>query len=97
MRVAEGALELVYEPEALVLHRQSLGLASFWRQQVTYGRGAFRFRSSRGSSLRLERPGFYGSLALRAAGGGPAVAALVLLAQAATAAGFMREAAALRR
>ena len=96
-RVAAAGLDLVYEPGAVVLHRQSLGLGSFWRQQVAYGRGAFRFRSARGSPLRLERPGFYGSLGLRASAAGPRVAALVLLAQAATVVGFVREAAELRR
>jgi GT2 family glycosyltransferase len=91
-RVAAAGFELVHEPRAVVLHRQQLTLASFWRQHVAYGRGAFRFRSARGSPLRLEQPGFYGSLALCATSEGPAVAALVALAQAATAIGFAREA-----
>jgi len=91
-RVHRAGLELVHAPDAVVLHRQRLTLASFWRQHVAYGRGAFRFRSSRGSPLRLERPGFYGSLATRAAATGPSVALLVAVAQAATAAGYAREA-----
>jgi len=96
-RVAAAGRALVYEPAAVVLHRQRITLASFWRQQVAYGRGAFRFRHARGSPLRLERPSFYGSLGVRALAAGPGVAALVALAQTATAVGFVREAAALRR
>jgi GT2 family glycosyltransferase len=91
-RVAAAGFDLVHEPPAVVLHRQRLTLGSFWRQHVAYGRGAFRFRSSRGSPLRLERPGFYGSLATRAAAEGPRVALLVGMAEAATAAGYAREA-----
>jgi GT2 family glycosyltransferase len=91
-RVAAAGFELVHEPGAVVLHHQELTLASFWRQHVAYGRGAFRFRRARGSPLRLDRPGFYGSLAVRAAEEGPTVTALVALAQAATAVGFAREA-----
>lgn len=91
-RVAAAGFELVHEPDAIVVHHQELTPASFWRQHLAYGRGAFRFRRGLGSPLRLERPGFYGSLALRAAGHGPRVALLVALAQAATAAGYAREA-----
>jgi hypothetical protein len=48
-------------------------------------------------SVAHHQEGFYGSLGLRAAAAGPRVAALMLLAQAATAVGFVREAAELRR
>jgi GT2 family glycosyltransferase len=95
--IAAAGLELVFEPAAVVLHHQGLTLGSFWRQQVAYGRGAFRFRRARGSPLRLEKPGFYGSLVLRGASAGPAVALLVVFAQAATATGYVREALELRR
>ncbi|HEX6700050.1 MAG TPA: glycosyltransferase [Gaiellaceae bacterium] len=90
-RVAEAGFRLVREPDAVVLHRQRLSVGSFSRQHVAYGRGAYRFRSA-SRPLRLERPGFYGSLVLRAAAAGPRVTLLVLLAQAATAVGFAREA-----
>ena len=91
-RVAQAGVELVYVPEAVVLHRQQLTLETFWHQHVAYGRGAYRFRRGQGASLRLERPRFYGGLVARGLAEGPAVGALVLLAQAATAVGFAREA-----
>ena len=97
VRVAATGHELVYEPHAVVVHRQLLTLASFWRQQLAYGRGAYRFRRRQGSPLRLERPGYYASLAVRAAADGPEVALLVVLAQAATAVGFVGEAARVSR
>jgi GT2 family glycosyltransferase len=90
-RVVKAGFRLVCEPAAVVLHRQRLSVGSFWRQHVAYGRGAYRFRSA-SRPLRLERPGFYGSLVLRAASAGPRVALCVLLAQTATAVGFAREA-----
>ena len=90
-RVTAAGFELVHEPAAVVLHHQALTLGSFWRQHTAYGRGAFRFRRAQGR-LRLERPGFYGSLAVRGASAGPKVAALVAVAQTATAVGFAREA-----
>src|SRR5215813_1858845 len=52
-----------YAPEVLVYHSHNLFLRSFWRQQVHYGRGAFRFRRARArrgqGGNRLEAPSFY--------------------------------------
>jgi GT2 family glycosyltransferase len=91
-RAAAAGLELVYEPEACVVHRQRLTLMSFWRQQLAYGRGAYLFRRRCGAPVRLENVGFYAGLVRRAVADRPAVGGLVVLGQAATAAGFLLEA-----
>ena len=96
-RAAEAGLELVYEPEACVVHRQRLTLGSFWRQQLAYGRGAYLFRRRCGTPVRLENVGFYARLVRRAVAHGPAVGGLVVVGQAATAAGFLLEALGARR
>jgi GT2 family glycosyltransferase len=96
-QAADAGLELVYEPKACVVHRQRLTLASFWRQQLAYGRGAYLFRRRRGTRVRLENAGFYAGLVLRAAKDRPAVGALAVVGQAATAAGFLLEALGARR
>jgi len=56
---------LVYVQEALVRHASALTLRRFWRQNVAYGRGAFRFH--RDEALRTGRrvpiePAFYSTL-----------------------------------
>ncbi|MBN1259042.1 MAG: glycosyltransferase [Anaerolineae bacterium] len=38
---------LVYAPQAIVYHAHPLSLRSFWRQHLSYGRGAFRFHRAR--------------------------------------------------
>jgi hypothetical protein len=76
-------------PEAVVLHHQQLTMSRFWRQQVSYGRGAARFRRTQRAGL--ERPGFYSRLVREAFTSGVGVGALVLLAQLATAAGVALE------
>jgi GT2 family glycosyltransferase len=91
-RAADAGLELVYEPRACVVHRQRLTLALFWRQQLAYGRGAYLFRRRRGAPVRLEGAGFYTGLVRRAVADGPGVGGLVVVGQAATAAGFLLEA-----
>jgi glycosyltransferase involved in cell wall biosynthesis len=54
---------LVYVPEAVVEHRQMLGLGSYLRQQFRYGRGARQFWLRRGATEearnRLEPWHFY--------------------------------------
>jgi GT2 family glycosyltransferase len=87
-RLAEAGFTLVAQPSAVVAHRQALTLARFLRQQVNYGRGAYLFRSRRGSAWRLSPVDFYRGLVGMAFGRGPAVGALVCLAQVATAAGY---------
>ncbi|MDN5750198.1 MAG: glycosyltransferase [Pseudonocardia sp.] len=88
---------LVFEPAALVRHHQELSPAGFWRQQVRYGRGAYRFRSDHGTLRRLEAPTFYTGLLQRGFADGPRAGALVCAAQAATALGMGLEAADARR
>lgn len=46
-----------YLPDAVVMHSHDLNLRSFWRQHVTYGRAALRFRRLRArSGLRRLPP-----------------------------------------
>jgi GT2 family glycosyltransferase len=92
-----------YAPEAVVGHAHGHDLASFWRQHFAYGRGLLRVRQRMArrvgrSGVELERPGFYAELLaypIRIGEGSPARrwlhAALVLLAQVATAVGGSRE------
>jgi GT2 family glycosyltransferase len=103
-RHAGGAI--VFAPEAVVNHEHHLGLRSFVRQHMAYGRGLLRFRVLRArrteGSPGLEPLGFYlGLLAcpLRAERGARAwlQVGLVALAQAATAIGGLSEAARVRR
>lgn len=70
--------------EALVVHRPQLTLRRFWRQQVRYGRGAHRFAGGVPTPAGLA---FHLSLLARGIRSGPAVGALVLLSQMATAVG----------
>jgi glycosyltransferase involved in cell wall biosynthesis len=81
---------LVREPEAVVVHRQQLGFGDFWKQQVRYGRGAFRFRSGIGAGW-LQRPTFYTRLVQRGFSRGVRTGLLVGVAQVATASGFVAE------
>jgi glycosyltransferase involved in cell wall biosynthesis len=56
---------MVYAPEAVVKHSQSLSFWRYWRLYVSYGRGAFRFnrahasRNRSDSTLRLDFPLYY--------------------------------------
>lgn len=88
-RIAGKGYLLAFEPQARVTHRQELSLASFMRRQYRYGRGAYRFRSTGGGAARPERPGFYVDLVRRGFAKGVRVGILVVLAQAATAAGWI--------
>ena len=89
-RLLAAGHALVHAPAAVVDHHQDLTLASFWRQQVRYGRGARRFHRTGGPGLAPPR--FYASLLHRGFAAGPAVGALVCAAQVATAAGMALEA-----
>jgi glycosyltransferase involved in cell wall biosynthesis len=91
-RLISAGHALVFEPAALVRHHQELSPAGFWRQQLRYGRGAYRFRSDHGTLLRLEAPRFYAGLLGRGLAHGPRAGALVCVAQAATALGMGLEA-----
>ncbi|MGH3695462.1 MAG: glycosyltransferase family 2 protein [Pseudonocardiaceae bacterium] len=91
-RLADAGHALVFEASALVRHHQELSPAGFWRQQLRYGRGAYRFRSGRGTLLRLEAPSFYAGLLRRGFAHGARTGALICLAQVATALGMGLEA-----
>jgi GT2 family glycosyltransferase len=91
---------LVYAPEVHVRHTHRMTFRSFFRQHFHYGCGAHRFHRLR---LRRQpnvswpqRPSFYGGLLatpLRAPlGQRPALFALVLTSQVATACGFVTDA-----
>jgi glycosyltransferase involved in cell wall biosynthesis len=96
-RLAAGGYVFEVEPGARLVHRQALTLRGFLRKQVGYGEGAYRFRRRDGARTRLEAPGFYIALLRRSFACSFAVGLLVLLAQAATALGFVRGWAVLRR
>jgi GT2 family glycosyltransferase len=91
-RLVAAGLPLRFVPEAVVEHRPRMGLVGLLRQQSRYGRGAVRYRSA-GRGRKLSGAAFYGRLAREAMAAGPAVAALVVVAQTAVAAGAAMEAA----
>ena len=91
-RLAARGIGLVWVPGAVVEHHQALSLRGFWRQHARYGRGARRRHVEQARGERLQPRGFYTGLLRRAWGEGPRVAALVVLAQVATAVGVVQEA-----
>jgi glycosyltransferase involved in cell wall biosynthesis len=91
-RLLAAGHDLVFEPGARVDHHQELSPSGFWRQQVRYGRGAFRFRSDHRTLTRPEPLGFYTGLLRRGFAEGPAAGLLVGVAQVATAVGMAAEA-----
>jgi GT2 family glycosyltransferase len=95
-RLVGSGRSLVFEPAAVVRHHQELGARTFWRQQVRYGRGAYRFRADHGTHRRPEPPAFYAGLLRRGFAEGARAGMLVCLAQVATAWGIGREAFAAR-
>lgn len=94
-RLVGSGRTLAFVPEALVRHHQELTPAGFWRQQVRYGRGAWRFRTGQGPR-RPEPAGFYLGLLRRGFAEGARAGLLVGVAQVATAVGMVQEAAATR-
>jgi GT2 family glycosyltransferase len=91
---------MAYASEAVVRHRHRLTLRSFWRQHFRYGRGAHQFHKVRylrdRQLITLEPPSFYASLlaypfARRERHWPAAVSGLLILSQAASAAGFFWE------
>ena len=96
-RWLNAGFALRYEPSAVVRHFHSLTAGQFLRQHVRYGRGAWRFHRGSGTG-KLESPGFYwklltGPFQKYSATKGAQVAGSVMLAQLATAVGFLLEAA----
>ena len=96
-RLVNSGRALAFTPEALVRHHQELSPVGFWRQQVRYGRGAYRFRAGHGTLRRPEPPSFYLGLLRRGFRDGVRAGVLVGVAQVATAVGMVQEAAATRR
>jgi len=87
-----------YAPEAVAHHAHALNFRSFWRQHYNYGRGAFHYRRSRGRRPESFEPlSFYLNLIRyplahsRASREAAAGVMLMIVSQAATAAGFARE------
>lgn len=88
---------LIYLPAAVVWHAHALTLRTFWQQHVAYGGGAFRYHTRSAATSRLEPAQFYTNLLAA-----PFTqhlphpithSCLLLLAQAATAAGYVHAAA----
>jgi len=89
-RAAQAGAAPVFVPAAAVRHRSGMGAGAFLRQQYRYGQGAARYRQS-GPNRRPGSPSFYSGLIRAAFRAGPAPGLLVTVAQAATAAGAIRE------
>ena len=92
-RLVASGRTLAFVPGALVRHHQELSPAGFWRQQVRYGRGAYRFRAGQGTLRRPEPVSFYLGLLRRGFADGGRAGLLVGVAQVATAVGMAAEAA----
>lgn len=88
--IAAGAA-IRYEPAARVEHFQDLDARAFWRQQVRYGRGAYRYRSGAGHDRHLPHWSFYRDLLLSGFRQSSVVGGLIAVAQIATAVGYARE------
>lgn len=91
-RASRAGAAPVFVPAAIVVHRSGMRVGDFLRQQYRYGRGAARYRAS-GPDRRRGSTGFYSGLLRAGFRAGPAPGLLVIAAQAATAAGAIREAA----
>jgi GT2 family glycosyltransferase len=89
-RLVEAGYELVFEEEARVVHAID-EQGAFWRRNYNYGRGGQRFRSSHPGVGRREPMRFYAALVREGFRRGPAVGALICVAQVATATGRLRE------
>jgi GT2 family glycosyltransferase len=94
-RLGAQGYELVWEPDAEVIHVPHLTLKNFWWKHVKYGRGAYRYHR-RYAGGRLEPPQFYAQLVALGFREGLPVGLALCLAQAATAVGFVAEARARR-
>jgi GT2 family glycosyltransferase len=88
-RLAAAGYALRSEPGARLVHNQDLTLGRFLRQQMRYGVGAFRFRRRSGERRPLESQRFYSALLRRGFAEGVSVGVFVVVAQVATAAGFV--------
>jgi len=91
-RRAAGQVPIRFVPDAVVVHDPDATFRDFWHQQVRYGRGAHRFHRAHPDGPRMQPFGFYTSLVRAAFGQGAGVGALVGVAQAATAVGYVQSA-----
>jgi GT2 family glycosyltransferase len=90
---------MTYAPEVVVYHAHALGFGSFWSQHFAYGRGAWRYhtaRARRGSGKFRPEVKFYMNLLKYPFGRDRDSKAtrlflMLLLAQTANAAGFLRQ------
>ena len=97
-RLVARGYRLIYAPDALVYHAHPLTFRTFWRQQFSYGRGAYRLHQLRArrdaGGICVEPLAFYlrmlGYPFVRTRGReGAFLAALLAIAQAANAAGWI--------
>ncbi len=93
-RWREHGYALRFAPQVVVYHAHALGSAAFWQQHVNYGRGAFHVHRLR--TRRFEPLAFYFDLLRAPLAAGPSgralrIAALLLVAQCANAAGLAAE------
>lgn len=67
-RLRTSGYRMTHAKDAVVYHRHSLTLSSFWRQHFFYGQGAHRFRRRHrersGADIRVEPHGFYAGMLL---------------------------------
>jgi len=99
-RWQHAGYQLTFAPEAIVYHAHPMTAHSFWQQQFNYGCGAYHFHRARARrsamGVKLEPLSFYWNLLRHPFTQTPprqalAVAALLVVSQGATAAGFFRE------
>ena len=84
----EAGVTIAFVANAAVLHYPPLTWASFWRKNLGFGRGAFRFRRKH-RARPLESPRFYARLARRGFAAGPTAGLAVCVAQVAVATGYV--------
>jgi glycosyltransferase involved in cell wall biosynthesis len=94
-RLAAAGHELVFEEAAPVYHHALPGLGEYVGRHFRYGAGARSYRRRHGGRARAQSASSYAALLRRAFARGHRVGAAIVLAQAATAAGYA--VAALRR
>jgi GT2 family glycosyltransferase len=99
-RLVHRGYRIIHAPEAIVYHSHAMMLGQYWRQHFTYGRGAANFHQEHSdrtaAAARFEPVSFYLNLLrfpFSQQSKSPAIilAALMLLSQAATVLGYLRE------
>jgi GT2 family glycosyltransferase len=99
-RLVAHGYNILYVPQAVIYHSHRMTLRQYWRQHVTYGRGASAFHRKRVASVpgarTLSPASFYFNLvrypfSQRSEWPAIVIATLLLVSQVATSAGFFRE------